>query len=65
MKITPHKTVTQSTCLPPEAHIHLWDSVAKTATPKFKSTVYHKRLAFDMAYKKLNGDDFNKFQGIK
>jgi hypothetical protein len=63
--MTPHKTVTQSTCLPPEAYMRLWDSAAKTATPKFKSTAYPKRLAFDMAYKKLNGDDFNKFQGIK
>lgn len=43
MKITPHKTVTQSTCLPPEAYMRLWDSAAKTATPKFKSTVYPKK----------------------
>lgn len=54
---TPHKTVTQSTCLPPEAYMRLWDSAAKaneTTAPKIKSTVYPKQLAFDMAYKKLN-----------
>jgi hypothetical protein len=63
---TPHKTVTQSTCLPPEAYMRLWDSVAKQSKgPKIKSTAYPKRVAFDMAYKKLNGEDFNKFQGIK
>jgi predicted TIM-barrel fold metal-dependent hydrolase len=35
---TPHKTVTQSTCLPPDAHIHLWNASAKRYTPKLKST---------------------------
>jgi hypothetical protein len=41
MKITQHKTVTQSTCLPPEAYIHLWNAAAKASeTPKFQSTVY-------------------------
>jgi hypothetical protein len=43
MKTTPHITKTQSTCLPPEAYIRLWDSVAKTATPKFKSTYTPKK----------------------
>jgi hypothetical protein len=40
MKTTPHITKTESTCLPPEAYIRLWNSAAKTATPKIKSTVY-------------------------
>jgi hypothetical protein len=43
MKITPHKTVTHGTCLPPEAYIHLWNAAAKvneTTAPKIKSTVY-------------------------
>lgn len=41
MKITPNITKTQSTCLPPEAYIRLWKSVAtETYAPKFKSTVY-------------------------
>jgi len=32
---------TESTCLPPEAYIHLWNAAAKAGvTPKFKSTIY-------------------------
>jgi hypothetical protein len=41
MKITQHKTVTQSTCLPPEAYIRLWQKAENSAEmPKFRSTVY-------------------------
>lgn len=43
MKITPHKTVTHGTCLPPEAYIRLWNAAAKaniSEVLKFKSTVY-------------------------
>jgi hypothetical protein len=38
---TQHKTVTQSTCLPPEAYIHLWNAAAKRSIfPKYQSTTY-------------------------
>ena len=41
---TPHKTVTQSTCLPPEAYIHLYNSVAKKSTgPRYQSTFIPKK----------------------
>jgi len=67
----PHKTVTQSTCLPPEAYIRLWNSAAKTATPKFKSTVYPStvypfKTVLAKSARWFNDDNFNddnKFRG--
>jgi hypothetical protein len=41
MKITPNITKTESTCLPPEAYIRLWNAAAKQSKgPKIQSTVY-------------------------
>jgi len=53
MKITPSKTTTQSTCLPPEAYMRLWKSVAtETYAPKFKSSVYPNSNMKTIPFKK-------------
>jgi len=53
MKITPHITKTQSTCLPPEAYIQLWKSVAtETYAPRFKSSVYPNSNMKTIPFKK-------------
>jgi hypothetical protein len=65
MKITQHKTVTQSTCLPPEAYIHLWNVTAKRYKPKYKSRVDPFQMGSAKSARFFNDDDFNKFKGIK
>jgi hypothetical protein len=55
MKLTPNKTVTQSTCLPPEAYIHLWNVAAAASVsdlPKIKSTVYPDSNIKSIPFKK-------------
>jgi hypothetical protein len=39
MKTQPHRTVTQSTCLPPEAYIRIIRN-CENNVPKFRSSVY-------------------------